>query len=651
MKKRLLIIPLLAIVALTAWADETLSSPDGKIVFTFHQTDDRLLYSVVHEGETIVSGGQLGVNIDNHLVESAMGIVGDTARIWTSHMTLVAVDRTAVDTTWTPLYGEQSSIRDHYNQLTLHFRKGTGNEDISDSYDRRQEYLFDIIVRAYDEGIALRYFFPEASNGLFMHITDELTSFRLPEGATAWHEAWAQGPYNRVALTGDAEAADEGRLLKTDGGVWRNTSERPLLMQLPTGKYVALLEAGMSDFARGKIALASNNKLKMSLDGTVDIITPYASPWRVVMVADKAVDLINNKQILLCLNDPCQISDTDFIRPGRAFRAGRLNNEYIHKAIDFAADFGIEYVELDAGWYGKEMEVASSALAVSPERDFSMAELCQYAKDKGVGIWVYVNQRALYNQLDSILPLYRQWGIKGIKFGFVQIGSQMWTTWLHDAVKRCAEYGLMVDIHDEYRPTGWSRTYPNLMTQEGIMGNEEMPDATHNVTLPFTRFLCGPGDYTLCYYKSGVKNTKAHQLAMAAVYYSPVQFLFWYDIVPFEVGEELDFWKQCPTVWDESRALYGEPGEWICQARRSGDEWYVGIMTNTEERDVEINTADFLSPDEAYELTIYEDDPTLNTKTKVAVRRIKVERNRPQSISLHLQPSGGAAIRAVSIVQ
>ncbi len=233
---------------------------------------------------------------------------------------------------------------------------------------------------------------------------------------------------------------------------------------------------------------------------------------------------------------------------------------------------------------------------------------------KGVGIWVYVNQRSLYRQLDDILPLYKEWGIKGIKFGFVQIGGQHWTTWLHNAVKKCADYGLMVDIHDEYRPTGWSRTYPNLLTQEGIRGNEEMPDATHNVTLPFTRFLCGPGDYTLCYYNSRVKNTHAHQLVMAAVYYSPLQFLFWYDNVPFAVGEELDFWKHCPTTFDESRALGGEPGEWIAQARRAGSDWLVGVMTNTEGRDVVINTADFLTPGKRYDVYIYEDDPQLTTK-------------------------------------
>ena len=206
----------------------------------------------------------------------------------------------------------------------------------------------------------------------------------------------------------------------------------------------------------------------------------------------------------------------------------------------------------------------------------------------------------------------------------------------------------MVDIHDEYRPTGWSRTYPNLMTQEGIGGNEEMPDAEHNTILPFTRFLCGPADYTPCYFNGRVKNTKAHQLAMPVVYYSPVTFLYWYDLPNAYKGEqELDFWKYCPTVWDESKALQGEIGEFVVQARRSGDDWFVGAMTGLQARDITINTADFLQKGKKYRVEMYNDDPMLNTRTKVAstVQTLKAGK----VLKLHLQPSGGAALRFVMV--
>ena len=381
---------------------------------------------------------------------------------------------------------------------------------------------------------------------------------------------------------------------------------------------------------------------------SADIITAYDMPWRYIMVGDKAVDLINNKQMVLNLNAPCQITDTAWIRPGKAFRVCRLDMKTAMEAVDFCVDRGLQYIELDAGWYGPEMKMSSSALKVADNRDFDMPKLCQYAKSKGIGVWVYVNQRALYQDLDRILPLYNKWGISGIKFGFVQIGSQKWTTWLHNAVRKCADHHIMVDIHDEYRPTGWSRTYPNLMTQEGIGGNEEMPDAEHNTVLPFTRFLCGPADYTPCYFNGRVKNTKAHQLAMPVVYYSPITFLYWYDLPNVYKGEaELDFWKYCPTVWDESKALDGEIGKYIVQARRTGNNWFVGAMNGLQPRDITVNTASFLQQGKRYRMEIYTDDPSLNTRTKVASTVMNIKAGK--TLRLHLQPSGGAALRFVLV--
>lgn len=615
----------LILSALSITAQERLTSPNGNYQFEFHRIDGRLNYSITFQKEKVVSDGELGVDIDNHLTESAMGIPTDTSAVWTTHLRLTGIDRQERDTVWHPLYGEQGTIRDHYNEMTLHFSKGGEEQKADGSYDKRKHYLMDIEVRAYDEGIAFRYHFPEATNGLFMHVTGERTTFPVDPNATAWHEAWAQGPYTRQTLND-----------------WPDESERPLLLSLPSGRWLALLECGLRDYPRGKFRLAGPGVIQTSLFGSADLITPYSTPWRVVMAGEKAVDLINHTYLVLNLNTPNELEDVSFIRPGKAFRSSRLDKENIMKSIDFCAEFGMEYVELDAGWYGPEMKVESDASRVAENRDFNMEEICRYAREKGVGVWLYVNQRALWRQLDTILPVYRRWGVSGVKFGFVQIGSQQWTTWLHDAVKKCGEYGLMVDIHDEYRPTGVSRSLPNLLTQEGIRGNEEMPDATHNVTLPFTRFLCGPGDYTLCYFNNRVKCTHGHQLAMAAVYYSPLQFMFWYDLPgAYQGEEELQFWREIPTVFDESIALDGEPGEYIVQARRSGSTWYVGAMTNTEGRKVSISTS-FL-PKGRYQVTLYNDDPTLESRTKVRVKQFTIKSG--ETIDVVLQASGGAAMR------
>lgn len=614
---------------------EVLSSPNGKYQFVFSQKDGKLMYSLDYANKPVVEEGELGVNIDNHLVESAMGIPVDTNRVWTKGMEVTSVEHRSEDNTWKTVYGEYSQIRDHYNEMTLHLMKGGKHDNSGNGYDKRQQYLFDIIVRAYDEGVAIRYHFPEATNGLFMHITDDLTSFRFAPGAEAYHYAWAQSHANKV------------KLLKSEAA-WKEEAERPLTLHLANGLYAAIGEATLTDFVRGKLKLKADHELKIAMFDSADIITAYDMPWRFIMVGEKAIDLINNKQLVLNLNAPCQIADTSWIKPGKAFRVCRLDMKTCLAGVDFCVDRGLQYIELDAGWYGPEMKMSSSALKVLESRDIDMPKLCAYAKSKGVGVWVYVNQRALYQELDQILPLYEKWGISGIKFGFVQIGSQEWTTWLHQAVRKCADHHIMVDIHDEYRPTGWSRTYPNLMTQEGIGGNEEMPDAEHNTILPFTRFLCGPADYTPCYFNGRVKNTKAHQLAMPVVYYSPVTFLYWYDLPNAYKGEqELDFWKHCPTVWDESKALQGEIGEFVVQARRSGDDWFVGAMTGLQARDITINTADFLQKGKKYRVEMYNDAPMLNTRTKVAstVQTLKAGK----VMKLHLQPSGGAALRFVMV--
>ena len=618
-------------VAIVGYAAEALQSPGGKYNFVFEQKDGRLTYRLDYAAKQVIEEGELGVNIDNHLVESAMGIPVDNSNVWIHGMEVTSVDRRSEDNTWKPVYGEYAQIRDRYNEMTIHLLKGGKHEGSGTAYDKRQQYLLDIIVRAYDEGVAIRYHFPEATNGLFMHITEDLTSFRFAPGAEAYHYAWAQAHANKV------------KLLKSEAA-WKDEAERPFTLQLANGLYAAIGEAALTDFVRGKLKLKADNELQMAMFGSADIITAYDMPWRFIMVGEKAIDLINNKQMVLNLNAPCQISDTSWIQPGKAFRVCRLDMKTCMEGVDFCVDRGLQYIELDAGWYGPEMKMSSSALKVLETRDIDMPKLCQYAKSKGIGVWVYVNQRALYQQLDQILPLYEKWGISGIKFGFVQIGSQEWTTWLHNAVKKCADHHIMVDIHDEYRPTGWSRTYPNLMTQEGVGGNEEMPDAEHNTILPFTRFLCGPADYTPCYFNNRVKNTKAHQLAMPVVYYSPITFLYWYDLPNVYKGEkELDFWKYCPTVWDESKALQGEIGEYIVQARRSGNDWFVGAMNGLQARDIIVNTADFLQKGKKYRVEIYNDDPKLNTRTKVAstVQTIKAGK----VLKLHLQPTGGAALR------
>lgn len=618
--------------------ENKLISPDGTYVFTFYQKqiaegDKQMYYTLSYKGKTVVEESELGVLVENQLFESALAVPNDTCKIWGENLNFRGTDRTSFDESWKPVYGEHISIRNNYNELTLKFQKGKiETAELIGGYDKSKNYNMNVVVRAYNEGIAIRYFFPEATNGLFLHITGEQTQFAFPVATLAYHERWAQGPYDLLPLKN-----------------WSDESERPLTLKLANGLTVALAEAEMVDYARMKFRLSDKkeNTLQASIYSSVDAITPYSTPWRVIMVGEKPIDLIINKDIILNLNPANKLSDVSWIKPGKVIRVAKLTQVDAMKNVDFAAQHGLKYIHLDAGWYGPEMKMSSQATKVIETKDFNIPELTAYAATKGIGLFVYVNQRALVQQLDSILPLYKKWGIKGLKFGFVQIGNQRWTTWLHEAVKKCAEYGLMVDIHDEYRPTGFSRTYPNLMTQEGVRGNEEMPDATHNTTLPFTRFLAGPADYTICYYNTRVKNTHAHQLALSVVYYSPLQFMYWYDQPSAYQGEpEIEFFDKVKTVWDDTKIIDGRIGEYIVTARRSGAEWFVGAITNTEARKITLPT-DFLEKGKKYTVKIYQDDDKVQTRTKVSVTEKIIKGG--EVLNFDLKASGGVAVYIVEL--
>ncbi len=583
-----------------------------------------MVYSVEYLGEEIVSNSKLGVEVECAALQSPKTEENPRPQFWGETLTLAGVERASMESSWSPLYGERSTIEDNYNSMTLTFADPSGKKPIA------------LEVRAYNQGVAFSYIFTEEIEGEQIKITKERTSFAMPKGTMAYFAPTAQG-YYVVRPLEDWEGHDH--------------AERPLTMKLPSGKYVALCEAAMVDYARGKFKLSTiPYNLEMTLgagrDTSVEVTAPYQTPWRVVMAAEKSIDLINNNDITLNLNEECALEDTSWIRIGKAYRCD-LRMEEAMKAVDYAVERNYQYIHLDAGWYGSEFRDESDPKTTEERFNLDFKKLTSYAESKGIYVMVYVNHRALERELDEILPLYKEWGIKGLKFGFVNVGSQEWTKWLHESVRKCAEYEMIVDIHDEYRPTGYSRTYPHLLNQEGIGGNEIMPGATHNTILPFTRMVCGAGDYTFCYFSTRVKNTKAHQLALPVIFYSPLQFMQWYDTINHYQGEEeLDFWSAMPTTWDDSRTIDGEIGEYIVQARRSGDDWFVGAITNTWERTITINLADILDKGAKYDVTIYEDDPTLGTRTNVK-KSVSKKMTSADSLTFDLQASGGVSLHIV----
>jgi len=522
---------------------------------------------------------------------------------------------------WHPVYGERAEIPDNYNELSLDLEAGENSQ-------HRLRLLF----RAYDEGVAFRYTIVDGGS---FTINAEKSEFHFPAGAMAYEEYGTEGPYRRVPVS---EIKEE--------------CERPLTVDLGNGIYASVTEAAMVEHSRMLLAPAvgKSGVLVSDLSGPVKATAPYSTPWRVLIIGDRPGDLLERNYLVLNLNPPNKIGDTSWIKPGKVIREVTLSTKGGKECVDFAVEHGLQYVHYDAGWYGHEYDDSQDARTITPDPKrtsqikgwdgLDLQEVIRYAAERGIGILVYVNRRHLEKQLDEILPLYRKWGIKGLKFGFVRVGEQEPTQWMHEAVRKAAEHQFVVDIHDAYRPTGFSRTYPNLLTQEGIRGNEHMPTAEHSVTLPFTRFLAGAGDHTICYYSPKIKTTRARRLAQSVVVYSPLQFLFWYDRPSAYSGEpEIEFFKRVPTVWDETRVIDGRIGEHIIVARRSGKEWFVGLLTNSQGRELTF-PLDFLEEGHRYRVHIYKDGAT---PTEVLMEPGIVTHQ--TAFEAKLAPSGGQALR------
>ncbi len=608
-------------------AGHTVRSPDGNVVVTFDAggQEGRLVYSVAFEGRPVV-------------VDSRLGLVLKDATSLETGFEIIDVARSSHDSTYSPVYGERKTIRDNYNQFVVDLRE-------SHSPYRKLRLTF----RAYNEGAAFCYTVPEQDILRSFVISAEKTQFRFADDHAAYATYSAQGQYSRVPLS---------KLKKN--------CERPLTIEIDEGLFAAVAEAGMVDYARMRLSpdKGQAHTVVSSLASEVNAATPLTTPWRVIMLGRTPGELLERNYLIMNLNEPCAIEDTLWIKPGKVIREVTLTTAGGMACVDFAAEHNLQYVEFDAGWYGPESGEESDArtISVDPKRSRGPLDLhavIEYAKQRDIGIILYVNRRALERQLDEILPLYEKWGIKGVKYGFVRVGSQQWTGWLHEAVRKAAEHHLMVDIHDEYRPTGYSRTYPNLMTQEGIAGDETRPTNSLTLTILFTRMLAGAADNTICYYDRRVDENASHayQLAKSVCFYSPWQFLYWYDRPdrsPRRTGgaggghnvigdePELEFFDHVPTVWDDTKVIHGEIGACAVLARRSDENWFIGCMNGDAPHALNVPLG-FLDKDRPYIAHIYADDPAIETRTHVRTSRWIVDSS--SVLKAELSPHGGQAIR------
>ncbi|NMH88620.1 glycoside hydrolase family 97 protein [Flavivirga algicola] len=597
-------------------------SPDGHFNLLFN-IDEKLgtSYSVKYKGHQIIEPSGLGI-----------GAI-DT----TQHIEIDYVKTTKVDSSWIPVYGEKNQYQDTYQESFIALK----GDDIK----------FNLRIRAYNEGVAFRYEFPKHRG----KIEEEKTEFSLPLNADVWASRMAQ------------KEIKKSKVSEIDTIV-----ERPLLIQLNDSLFAAIGEAGLVDYSRMKFMSKPGypGTLVSKLDSLVQLSDSVdKSPWRFIMAGERPAEILENNYLILNLNEPNKIENTSWIKPGKIIRESTLTTQGGMACVDFAEKHHLQFIEFDAGWYGNEYDEASDATTVTidPNRSngpLDLKAVIQYAKSKNIGVVLYVNRRSMEKQLDDVLPLLSSWGVTGLKYGFVNVGSQEWTSWLHDAVRKAADHKLMVDIHDEYRPTGYSRTYPNLMTQEGIRGDEESPKNSMVLNTLFTRMIAGAGDQTNCYFAprvTEIMGSHTSQLAKAVCIYSPWQFLYWYDRPEGSDADgpgagdtktfiqevpELAFYDALPTVWDDTKIIDGFPGEYGIVARRSGDDWFVGALTGVKGRQLNISL-DFLDKNKNYEATIYSDDENSTSITKVNIETRKVNSN--DTINHQLLKENGLAMHIRSL--
>ena len=595
----------------------TLTSPDKKLQVSFstgHHIQSLVSYNFLSQGDIVLAKANIGFEVND---------------LTSVEFSLSNTKRKSVTSKWQTVYGDRKVIPDNYNQLVFNF-KAAKNPGIQ----------LEVICRAYNEGFAFQY--KLYRKGETITLNNEYSTFPLLENDSVWTSDLAQSPIKAIKINDIKKEV-----------------ERPLTIKINNHLFIALGEAALTNFARMKFVGKDTNTLVSRLYGEVITKDSLVSPWRYVLAAKNPAGLLQKNYLLLNLNEPNKIENTSWIKPGKVIRESTLTTNGAINCIDFAAAHGIRYISFDAGWYGKEDSDTSDATRVSvdPARSkgpLDLQKVIAYGKQKNIGVILYVNRRALERQLDTLLPLYQSWGIKGLKFGFVQVGSQKWTTWLHEAVRKAAKYEMIVDIHDEYRPTGFSRTYPNLLTQEGIRGDEESPFTEHTITTLFTRCIAGAADNTICYFTNRVDKMGSHvaQMAKAVCIYSPLQFLYWYDkpVTDSEKtgkeGEiqevpELAWFNKLPTVWDETKVLEGDMENFATIVRRSGNNWFLGSLNGITPREVNWN-CNFLDKGKKYTAVIYTDDSTMNTITKVNMRTITIDYH--SKISLNVSARNGVAI-------
>ena len=679
--KRILLSAALICIALGAMAQKV-TSPDGKMELSFSLDNGRPTYTLRVDGKTVVAPAHLGYQLKKENGEKSTDFDWKPSRTtdkeasrkadFFSDFTLEKFENNSFDETWKPVWGEESSIRNHYNELLVQLKQTKNNR------------FLNIRFRLFDDGLGFRYEFPDQKNLTYFVVAEELTEFAMTGNHTAW---WVAGDYDTQEYNYQTTKLSEirGRMKRA---ITENASSTPigpttvqtaLQMRTDDGLYLNLHEAACTDYPTMHLTYQENNNTFVSHltpDARGDkgyLQTPSVSPWRTVIVGRKATDILASR-ITLNLNEPSKIEDTSWIHPvkyvgvwwdmitGRgkwaytdavsSVQLGKTdysklpsngkhsaNTENVKRYIDFAAKNGFDAVLVEGwnegweDWFGHLKDYVFDF--VSPYPDFDVKGLSNYAKSKNVKLIMHhetsSSVRNYERHLDKAYQFMKDNGYDAVKSGYVgdivPRGEHHYSQWMNNhylyAVKKAADYKIMVNAHEATRPTGLCRTYPNLIGNESARGTEYEAfggnEVNHTTILPFTRCIGGPMDYTPGIFvmdvskmnpesTSRVRSTLARQLALYVTLYSPLQMAA--DVIEhYEARPDaFQFIKDVAVDWDKSLYLEAEPGEYVVTARKAKgkDAWYIGCTAGDNGHKTNI-ALDFLTPGKTYTATIYAD--------------------------------------------
>ncbi len=670
-----------------------ITSPDQKIKLTFGLLDGKPYYLASHNNTLCID-------------TSYMGFAFKDMQPLDHGFIITSSDKHLVDTTWNPVWGEQSSIRNHYKQTVISLE------------EKEAPYrMLNITFRVYNDGIAFRYaFLAQEAFGSFA-ITDEKTEFTLTGNHKSW---WIPAHYDSYEMLYNTTNLDQIETLiknnetRSSKEIYMKKKVRPVAvntpvtMQTANGLYLSFHEAGLTDYAGMTMALKDRKGqyvLESDLVPWPDGIkvkgkAPFKTPWRTIQITEEPGKLIESN-LIVNLNEPCAVNDVSWIDPmkyigiwwgyhigkyswdypGTAEKPHGATTENAKRYIDFAAKHGIKGVLVE-GWNAKITPDKSSDSDVSdmsadlrdyttPHPDYDLEEVVRYADKKGVEMIIHnetMGQVLNYeSQLDTGYKLYESLGVNAIKTGyagFVEGGkyyhhSQWMVQHYMKVIKKAAAHKIMLDVHEPIKPTGLRRTYPNMLTREGLRGNEynawikahgNPPE--HTTIIPFTRMLAGPVDFTPGIFDltfdayrdvQRVHTTLAKQLALFVVIYSPMHMAA--DLVEnYKDQPAFSFIEQVPVDWDETKVLHAAIGDYITIARRKGDNWYLGSITDEQARTLKTKL-DFLEKGKKYTATIYADAADTDLEKhpgKISITEKQVSSN--NELTINMKESGGMAI-------